>query len=128
MVKGRVIAGIVISILIILGAYFFVSVGNVQQSGNSVKVVGTGSSVMQNEKTIEITDDGFSPSSLTVSAGDKIIFENKGAVKHWPISEMFDSGHGLAPEESYSLILYEKGTIEYHDNLNANLTGTIIAQ
>ena len=57
MVNGKVIVGIVISVLIIVGVYFFVSVGNIQESGNTVKVMGSGGSVRENPYLIEITSD-----------------------------------------------------------------------
>lgn len=128
MVSGKIITGIVVSILVILGVYFFISVENVQQSGNSVKIIGTGSSVMQNEKIVEIFDDTFSPSSVTIEVGDKVTFDNKGGVSHWPISEAFNPGHELVPGENWGFVFYEKGTFEYSDNLNANLKGTIIVE
>ena len=77
MVNGKVVAGIVISVLIIIGVYFFVSVGNVRESGNTVKVIGTGSSVMENPYAIEITSDGFFPAIVTISVGDTVTFTNK---------------------------------------------------
>jgi len=100
MVNGKVVAGIVISVLIILGVYFFTSVGNVQESGNTVKVVGTGSSVIQNEKVVEITSEGFSPSTLTISAGDTVTFVNKDAKNHWPASAMHPT-HTVYPGADY---------------------------
>ena len=151
MVNGKVVAGVIISVLIILGVYFFVSVGNVQQSGNTIKVVGTGSSVMQNEKTVEMTSGGFSPSALTVSVGDTVTFVNKGTEEHWPASARhpthkvypgsdiekcgtseesitFDACREIAPGESYKFTFYEKGTWAYHDHLNTGLFGKIIVE
>lgn len=128
MVNNKIIAGIVIGILVILGVYFLISVENVRQSGNSIKIIGTGSSVMQNEKIVEIFDNGFSPSSITIEPGDKIIFDNRGELSHWPISEIFNPEQELAPGENWGFIFYDKGTFEYSDNLNANLKGIIIVE
>ncbi|MEX2017312.1 MAG: hypothetical protein WD876_02465 [Candidatus Pacearchaeota archaeon] len=86
MVNGKVVAGIVISVLILAGVYFLVSVGTVQQSGNTVKVVGTGSSVNEDAKVIEITAEGFSPSLLNIRAGNTVTFINKDSKAHWPAS------------------------------------------
>lgn len=128
MVNSKIIAGIIIGVLVILGAYFLISVENVNQSGNSVKIIGTGSSVMQNEKIVEIFDNGFLPSSITIELGNKVIFDNRGEASHWPISEIFNPEKELAPGENWGFIFYEKGTFEYSDNLNANLKGTIIVK
>jgi plastocyanin len=151
MVNGKVVAALIISILIIAGAYFFVSIGNIQQSGNSIKVVGTGGSVLNNEKVIEMTDAGFSPSILTISVGDTVTFVNKGSEEHWPASavhpthtvypdsniekcgtseesKIFDACRGVAPDASYKFTFYEKGSWGYHDHLNAGLFGKIIVE
>ncbi|MEK6828953.1 MAG: plastocyanin/azurin family copper-binding protein [Nanoarchaeota archaeon] len=151
MVNGKVVAAIILSVLIIAGVYFFVSVGNVQESGNSIKSIGTGSSVMQNEKIIEMTSNGFSPSTLTISVGDTVTFVNKGSDEHWPASAMhpthtvypgsniekcgtseestiFDACKGISPGESYKFTFYEKGTWGYHDHINAGLFGKIIVE
>ncbi len=151
MVNKKAIVGIIISVLVIIGVYFFISVGNVTQSGNSIKVIPTGSSVMQNEKIIEMTSNGFSPQTLTISAGDTVTFVNKGTGEYWPASAMhpthtfypgsnidkcgtseenkiFDACKGISPGESYKFTFYEKGTWGYHDHLNARLTGKIIVE
>ncbi len=151
MINGKIVAGIIISVLIILGAYFLVGVGNLQSSGNSIKVIGTGSSVLNNEKIVEITSGGFSPTPLTISAGDTVTFVNKDAEPHWPASAMhpthtvypgsniekcgtpeesriFDACRGLASGESWSFTFNEKGTWNYHDHLNAKLFGKVIVQ
>jgi plastocyanin len=151
MVNGRLVAGIVISVLILLGAYFFASVGNVIQSGNTIKVTGTGSSVMQNEKIIEIDSNGFSPSTLVISKGDIVTFVNKDSMPHWPASALhsthsiypgsgiekcgtseqdtiFDACKGISPGKSWSFAFYETGTWSYHDHLDARLVGTITVE
>jgi len=128
MVNGKIIAGIVLSVLILGVVYFFVSVGDVQESGNSIKVLGTGSSVMDNEKTIEIMPDGFSPSDLTITLGNTVIFENKDTEKHWLILESFGVSKELASAETYSLFFDKVGTFEYYDNLNKEFAGIIIVE
>ncbi len=153
MVNGKVVAGIVISALIILGVYFFTSVGNVRESGNTVKIIGSGSSVMENPYSIEITSAGFFPEIVTISVGDTVTFTNKDSAPHWPASDLhpthtvypgtgiskcfdettdkttlFDSCRGLAQGESWSFTFTQAGEWEYHDHRNANLKGTIIVR
>ncbi len=153
MVDSKVILAIVVSVLIISGVYFFVSVGNVTESGNSIKILGTGSSVTENQNTIEMTSKGFFPAIVTISAGEMVTFLNKDMEKHWPATDihpthtlypgsdikkcfdgtsdktkLFDSCHGLEQGESYIFTFNEAGTWEYHDHLNANLKGIIIVK
>lgn len=154
MVNARLLTGIVISVLILVGAYFFVSVGSVQQSGNSIKVIPTGSSVTEEQHTIEITSAGFFPKIVTIATGDTVTFINKDETGHWPAtdlhpthtvypgsdiktcfggteeekSQIFDSCKALQKGESYSFTFNEVGTWDYHDHRNANLVGTIIVK
>lgn len=128
MINGKIIAGIIISVLIILGVYFFVSVGNVQQSGNSIKVTGTGSSVIEDTRTIEITSNGFFPGIVTISVGDNVTFINKDTEEHWLILEILDISQELPQGDTYSFVFNEAGTFEYYDNLNKDFTGTIFVE
>jgi len=100
MVNGRVIAAITLSVLILAGVYFLVGFGSLQQSGNTIKVVGTGSSVEQNAKIIEITSEGFSPSPLNILAGDTVTFVNKDTKAHWPASASHPT-HTVYPGANY---------------------------
>lgn len=128
MVNGKVLAGIVIAVLIILGAYFFVSVGNVQQSGNSVKLIGTGSSVIEDQNTIEIKSNGFFPEIVTISAGDEVTFVNKDSAKHEVAIKNFNVNHELNQNEEYKITFEVAGTFEYYDRLNNEFAGTIVVQ
>ena len=102
-------------------------------------------------KTIEITALGFSPSPLTISAGDTVIFLNKDTANHWPASAMhpthtvypgsgiekcgtseqssiFDACKGLKQGESFSFTFNQKGSWSYHDHLILGKFGKIIVQ
>lgn len=97
------------------------------------------------EKTVEITSAGFSPSSLTVSAGQKVKFVNKDTETHWPASDphpvhtdypgtggciasVFDACAALAKDGEWGFVFNEKGTWRYHDHLNPSLKGTVIVE
>lgn len=152
MVNGKAMVAIVLAALILLGAYFFVSVGNASESGNSIKVIGTGGSVDE-DNTIEITSNGFFPKILTVSVGETVTFVNKDNVAHWPASDLhpthtiypgsdikkcfdetsdktllFDSCRPLEQGESWGFTFTETGTWDYHDHKNAGLVGAIVVE
>ncbi|MBI2143470.1 cupredoxin domain-containing protein [Candidatus Woesearchaeota archaeon] len=95
--------------------------------------------------TIEITASGFSPSPLTIKAGDTVTFVNKDSAQHWPASAVhpthavypeaggcigskFDACKGLAAGETFEFTFNEKGTWKYHDHLNPSLWGTIVVE
>ena len=86
--------------------------------------------------TITYSDNGFSPSSVTVSAGQKLVVSNTSR-------EMIDFSSDphpshtnnpelnigeIEPGESGSATIRNKGTWGYHDHFNPNETGTIIIQ
>ncbi len=114
----------------------------------SFKSSGTGAStttVAAAAKTVEITSTGFSPATVTIKAGEKVAFVNKGSGLHWPASAVhpthamypesggcigskFDACKGLATNEEWSFTFNEKGSWNYHDHLNPSLTGTIVVE
>jgi len=100
-------------------------------------------------KTVEITAAGFSPGTLTINAGDAVMFVNKDTMPHRPASAQhpthnaypepggctgskFDACKGLAQDESWSFTFYQVGEWKYHDHLNCCTNpaffGTIIVQ
>lgn len=91
----------------------------------------------QTTATVEITDTGFVPASLTVKAGGTVKFVNNGQGTHWPASVPhpvhnglpgFDALGALATGDSYSFTFTKVGTWGYHDHLHPNLKGTIVVQ
>ncbi len=92
--------------------------------------------------TIDMTEDGFDPKTVTIKAGQIVIFKNSGTINQWPASAVhpthaiypeaggcigsaFDACKGLAPGESWSFQFNEKGSWNYHDHLNPSLVGTV---
>ncbi len=96
-------------------------------------------------------DNGFSPSELTVNAGDVVTFENQSSEVFWPASaihpthkaypdsniakcgtddadNIFDSCGGIDPGESYSFLFNEAGSWKYHNHLSASFGGTVIVK
>ncbi len=99
--------------------------------------------------TIEVTKDGFKPSTLTIDMGDTVKFINTDTIPHWPASAnhpthtvypgsdikkcgtdeqglIFDACKGLSQNETFSFTFNNAGTWGYHDHLNAKLFGKII--
>ncbi|HUQ85821.1 MAG TPA: hypothetical protein VM077_05850 [Candidatus Limnocylindrales bacterium] len=86
------------------------------------------------EKTVVITDSGFSPSEVTILQGEKVIWVNKGKRPHWPASDAhpahsdypepggclgskLDSCRGLKTDEKYEFVFNKTGTWGIHDHL-----------
>jgi len=87
--------------------------------------------------TVTIDDTGFTPATLTVTAGTTVTFLNNGQAPHWPASDNhpahdllpgFDAQAGIQTGDEYSFTFTEPGTWTYHDHLITSLTGTIIVE
>jgi len=78
--------------------------------------------------TISITEAGFSPATLTVTAGTEVIFVNNGQAQHWPESDIFNSQRGLETGETYSYTFDKTGTWRCQDHLLPQNTCTIIVE
>ncbi|MDP2593829.1 MAG: cupredoxin domain-containing protein [bacterium] len=100
------------------------------------------------ERTIHMTPDGFEPKTITVHAGDTVMFSNDDARERWPASnlhpthtaypgstiekcgtdeetDIFDACRNIVAGESYSFTFDTPGTWKYHDHLYAQHGGTI---
>ena len=164
--KSQVLIIAIILIIIAIGlAYFFLSKSGSEEkqtpSSESeetreglrivTETLPTQKEETIEENTIEITSSGFSPSSLTVSQGDKITFINRGSSLSWPASavhpthraypgsdinkcntaeekNIFDACRGLKQGESYSFTFNDKGSWKYHDHLNTGSFGEIVVE
>lgn len=88
------------------------------------------------QEDITVTSTGFTPQTITVKAGTKVVWTNKsgGPVTvnsdvhptHllWPFLNLgkFDDG------SSVSVVFETAGTYTYHNHLNASQTGKVIVQ
>lgn len=151
MINSKITVVVLISAILIVGAYVIISSG-VMGSGNSIKVIGTGSSVIENGKTIFMEEDGFSPKAIVISKGETVIFTNNDPDrKHWPASNnhpshnlypesgiekcqteeknlIFDSCRGLEFGESWSFTFNEVGSWTFHDHFNPTFEGIITVE
>ena len=89
---------------------------------------------------ISVTNSGFSPSTLTITAGGQVKWTNNTSavvyvapddhpthVKYQGVWN--DDGSGqISPGQSYSHTFTVPGTYTFHDHLNSLRTGTIVVQ
>ncbi len=88
-------------------------------------------------KIITYTDNGFSPATLTIKAGDNVLFKNNSPKDFWPASAPhpthtnypeFDAKRGIASGATYSFTFTRIGSWKYHNHLNPASIGTITVQ
>jgi plastocyanin len=77
--------------------------------------------------TVAIKSTGFSPSSLTVNHGDKVIFRNQDKVDHQVVADdgSFASPILHANQSWATAALNTAGTFRYHDALYPRRTGKV---
>ncbi len=86
--------------------------------------------------TVTITASGFSPATITISAGESVMWVNNDIKNHWPASDPhpqhtdysgFDS-LGISTGSSWSFKFNETGTWNYHDHNMPSRKGIVIVQ
>ncbi len=84
--------------------------------------------LLPNTVTVQIFDNGYQPSAVTVPIGGSVQFTNFGTTPHSATSDtagQFDSGV-LQRGQSYTTPAFNTaGTFTFHDSQNAALRGTI---
>jgi plastocyanin len=76
-----------------------------------------------------INMNSFSPSSLTVTAGTTVVWQNQDAITHTVTSNtgVFDSGN-MGKNDKFSYTFSTVGTYPYHCKIHSGMTGTIIVE
>ena len=75
--------------------------------------------------TVTIEATSFKPESLTVAAGDKVIWLNKDPFPHTATSKGdFDSGN-IEPEKSWTLTAVKKGEFGYICSLHPTMKAVL---
>ena len=124
---------------------------NVYVACGDIKVEGMSTGMNMDEKMVEFTANGYTPSTLTVKTGTKVTFKNTVDTATWPASavhpthkaypgsdiekcntaeqsKIFDACRGLKKGESFSFVFNEKGTWFYHNHLDTKYFGKIVVE
>jgi plastocyanin len=136
-------------IIVIVAIVIFVLIGGVfMLTRDSNETVAPGKSPADTTKdipatgvdsatsTITYTNDGFSPSTITVSSGTTITIKNDSS-KSLQFASNDHPTHTKNPElngstidagQSQTITVTQTGTNGYHNHLNPSDTGTIVVQ
>jgi plastocyanin len=93
-----------------------------------VLLISTPSSAAGTPQIVEITDLGFSPSTVTIPPNSTVTWVNRDSEPHGITGEPgvpLDSPV-LEARFSYSYTFHSTGTFAYHDSWNAAVTGTVL--
>lgn len=143
------IVGIIAVIVVIAGGWYLLSKAPASTLKTTVTTTTTTSTAAQAGVTVVYTDQGFSPSSVTVPPGTAVTFVNQSTGGMWVASAMhpthtvysgtslsqhcpdttnstFDECAAAAPGSSFSFTFDKEGTWKYHDHADASQTGVVI--
>lgn len=91
----------------------------------------------QNDIVVVYTDEGFSPATVNIAKGTKVMFENKSSKAFWPASgphpehtnyPEFDAKKSIPSGESYSFVFEKSGAWGFHDHLDSKKFGKITVE
>ena len=121
--KKIIIISIILLVILIGIGYVMLGKTNLTNTGNSQDLASS-------ENSVNINNFQFSPSTLTIKAGEKVAWTNKESALHTIKS---DSGSEMSSEqllqgESYEHIFANLGTYAYHCSIHPGMKGTIIVQ
>lgn len=140
---NKVITAIVI-ILIIVGGYFlFFNKSNTPTTDNTTTSAGketinpSASTNTAKKVTVNYTDNGFSPASITIKKGDTVVFVNQSSGSMWAASNphpihtdysAFDEKATVDSGGSWSFTFEQVGTWSYHNHKSPSDTGTVVVE
>ncbi len=110
-----------------------------------VPLVPQAATVPASKNVVSYTDAGFSPGTITIKAGDTVIWVNNSSNPLWVASAVhpthgvypttggclgstFDACKGFDPGTSWSFKFDSKGSWKYHDHLNPGARGKVVVE
>jgi plastocyanin len=128
MQKTLLIPGIIIVVLLFLGAAYLLS------ATEETSVTPSVSSQEVGDHVIMLTADGFTPAELTIARGETVTFRTTTGKRFWPASNLhpshleyadFDPKAPIEPDGQWSFTFDKAGVWRMHDHLAPYYTGTI---
>ena len=145
--KVLLAAGAAVLVLVIAGGLLFANKANNTKTPSQTSTVQelsptsevqspTPTEEEQNEATVILTSTGFSPKTVTIKAGDKVVWNNESgkdatvdSTPH-PVHTSYPPLNlgGFSDGETLELVFEDTGTYSYHNHLNASQTGSVTVE
>jgi plastocyanin len=133
----KVIIGVVIVLLVVVGGYFLNrhtvtnQQSNMQQmpAQNQEQKQTMPSGTEQTGSAVTVQNFAYSPATLTVKVGDKVTWTNQDSAGHSATADdgSFDTGV-LEQGQSGSITFSKAGTYVYHCSVHPNMKATVIVK
>jgi plastocyanin len=81
-------------------------------------------------KTVDITQAGFTPKTVTIEFGDTVTWTNKDSGTHQVLADQlsFPTSPVLSQNQTYSYTFTKSGNFGYRDALHTNRRGTVVVR
>ena len=133
---------IIVALLVVLGLGWYFLQAPPEPSGSATpaptptptEVASSPTPTPETKVRVEMTANGFVPSTLDIKPGTTVDFVNTDTVAHWPASSKhpthldypgFDAGKAIQPGETYTFTFNMVKSFGMHDHLNPKLFGKI---
>lgn len=139
--NGKWLIGLVILVVLVGGIYLLNKnktspTPPSQTTIESTPVPTSASQTANQQNTVTLTQDGFSPATLTVKIGETVTWVNKSGTDATVNSDPHPIHTAYSPLNlnsfsnggTLSLKFDKPGTYGYHNHLNASQKGTIVVQ
>jgi len=142
----------ILLVVVIAGALLFVNNANRQQSSSvnptpqasettisptsSPSASPTNGQAIENETTVVLGNSGFTPATVTIKVGEKVVWKNESGEPATVSSDPHPVHTNYPPlnlgnfkdGENLELIFTEAGTYGYHNHFNSSQKGTVIVK
>ncbi len=125
---------IFISIIMVFAViYIFKSDNTLPSERIQVKFLSK-DQVLEGDKVIKITENGFEPNNINIKKGQRVVWLNETERYVWPASDPhpthggypgFDPTEPFKKEEAWAFVFEKSGIWSYHDHLKPGMKGEI---
>ncbi len=124
--KKLVVIGLSFLLVLIVGAACQAPAATSKTTSPGPATGGPGTSA---KVDVNIIDFSFQPATITIVAGNTVVWHNNGAVTHTVTSgdKSFDSG-SIAPGATYAFTFQKPGTFNYSCGLHPGMVGKVVVQ
>lgn len=126
-----IIGAIVIVLVLIIGAVLFLGMNNNSNiPTNNPPVTNTPATGNAKTYTVDIQNFQFSPSTITIKAGDSVTWTNMDSMSHTVTSSSRNELNSptLANGKTYSNTFSTPGTYSYYCTIHPSMKATVIVQ
>jgi len=130
----KIIIGVIIVLIIVLGTVYVMHKNNGMQGMNMQPASQLQSSSSSTAKpagknAVTIKNFAFSPATITIKAGQSVIWTNEDSIGHSATADdnSWDTGV-LSQGQSKSITFAKAGTYTYHCSVHPNMKATVVVQ